>query len=75
MLGTPLTEELGENVKKEIILTLEDLSLEKINKSEVTPDDIREAQELKLERIREEEEKRKAAEGKEGEGEAEGGDS
>ena len=47
----------------------------KVNKVDLTSDDFREAQELKQERIREEEEKRRAAEGKEGEGEAEGADS
>ena len=30
LIGTPLAEELGENIKKEIILALEDLSLEKV---------------------------------------------
>lgn len=70
LLGTPLAEELGENVKKEIILALEDLSLEKINKLEVTDADYRDAQELKQERIREEEEKLRAAQAKEGEGDA-----
>lgn len=62
MLGTPLEENLGDGFKKEALILLEDLSLTKFNKEEVTPDDVQEAKELKQERIKEEEEKRKEEE-------------
>ena len=69
MQGTPLGDELGDSIKKEFILALPDTDFEKINKDPVTPEDHKEAEDLKQERIREEEERRRNAEG-EGEGKA-----
>lgn len=68
-IGAPVTDELKDGVKKELILLFPDLYLEKINKELITEEDYQEAEELKQERIKEEEEKRRAAEG-EGEGKA-----
>ena len=67
--GSPVADDLGAGLKKELILLFPDLYLEKINKEPVTQEDHQEAEELKQERILEEEEKRRAAEAAEAEGE------
>lgn len=62
LLGTPLEENVGDKLKKEVLILLEGLKLKRLNKDEVTEDDYQEAKELKEERIKEEEERRKEAE-------------
>jgi len=62
LLGTPIADDLGDGIKKELILLLPDLYLEKVNKEALTAEDHQEAEELKQERIKEEEEKKRAAE-------------
>ena len=62
MQASPISDELGEGVKKEMILLFPEIEFDKINKEPLTPEDYQEAEELKQERIREEEEKRRAAE-------------
>jgi len=59
---TPLAEEKGEDLKKEILIVLDGLSLKTINGDEVTKDDINDAKNEKKERIRAAEEARKQAE-------------
>lgn len=61
MLGTPLADELADGIKKEFILLLPEIDLEKVNKDPVTQEDHKEAEELQQERIREEEERKRAA--------------
>mmetsp|Transcript_24950 Transcript_24950/g.27614 ORF Transcript_24950/g.27614 Transcript_24950/m.27614 type:complete len:148 (+) Transcript_24950:503-946(+) len=70
LLGTPIGDELSEGIKKEFILLFPQLYLETINKTGITDEDHTEAEELKQERIKEEDDKRKAeaeGEGKEDE--------
>lgn len=55
---TPLEEGVEGDLKKEVLILLEKLSLKKFNKDEVAPEDVQEAIELKNERIKEAEEKR-----------------
>jgi Leucine rich repeat len=69
--GTPAEEAAGEGMKKEVLILLEKLKLKKFNGEEVTEDDVKEAIDLKNERIKEEEEKRKQAELEAAEKEAE----
>jgi len=71
--GTPLADELGNGIKKEFILLFPQLYLVTVNKDAITKEDHQEAEELKNERIAEEEEKRKLAEA-EGEDGDKGGD-
>ena len=59
---TPLAEEKGDDLKKEILILLDDLNLEKINGDEITTEEKQEAAEEKKERIRAAEEARKQAE-------------
>ena len=59
---TPLEETLADGLKKEILIILEDLKITIFNKEEVTEEDYTEAKELKMERIKEEEERRREAE-------------
>ena len=58
--GSPISDELADGIKKELILALEDVDFEKINKEDVTDEDHKEAEELRQERIKEEEERLKA---------------
>ena len=60
--GTPAEEAAGDGLKKEVLILLENLKLKKFNGEEVTEDDVKEAIDLKNDRIKEEEEKRKQAE-------------
>ena len=69
--GTPAEEAAGEGMKKEVLILLENLHLKKFNGEEVTEDEIKEAIDLKNERIKEEEEKRRQAELEAAEKEAE----
>ena len=55
---TPMEENTEGDLKKEVLIILETLSLARFNKDEVTPEDVQEAQDLKNERIKEEEERR-----------------
>lgn len=62
LTATPLEETAGDGLKKEVLILLEGITLAKFGKDEVTEDDYTEAKELKLERIKEEEEKRRQEE-------------
>lgn len=62
MQASPVSDELGDGIKKELILLFPEIEFEKINKDALTQEDYTEAEELRQERIREEEEKRRAAE-------------
>lgn len=54
MKATPISDEKGEEFKKEVLIICEDLKkLKVINEDKITPDDIRDAMNLKEERIRE----------------------
>lgn len=75
LLKTPVSDDLADGVKKELILALPDLDLEKVNKELITDEDRKEAEELREERIKEEEERIRQEQAKaEGEGEGEGND-
>lgn len=71
LLGTPVGDELADGIKKEFILAFPNHDFETVNKEKVTDEDHTEAEELKQERIKEEEEARRAAEA-EAEGENQG---
>ena len=43
LLETPLAEEKGDDLKKEVLILLDGLSIKKINDEEVTADDITDA--------------------------------
>jgi Leucine-rich repeat (LRR) protein len=60
--GTPLEENSGADLKKEVLILLENLDLKRFNKDEVAEEDVQEAKDLKQERIKEAEEKRKEEE-------------
>lgn len=62
LLGTPIEETLDKGLKKEILIVLEGVKLIRFSKEEVLDEDYQEAKELKEERIKEEEERRKQAE-------------
>lgn len=59
---TPLAEAAGDNLKKEILILLDDLNLQKINGEDVTNEERVEAINEKKERIKAAEEARKQAE-------------
>jgi hypothetical protein len=59
---TPLSEEKGDDLKKEVLILLDGLNFKSFNGEEVTPEDIAEAKETKSERIKAAEEARKQAE-------------
>lgn len=58
LIGTPLVEEKGGDFKKEFLILMDDKfkNIKMINKEEVTKEDIDEAKEEKLERIKQAEE-------------------
>ena len=60
--ASPPSEELGDGVKKEILILLGNLKFTSINKVEVTKEDFQEALEEKKERIKKEEELKLEAE-------------
>lgn len=62
LLGTPIEEALGDKLKVEVLIVLQGVRLTRFNKEEVTDEDYDQAKELREERIKEEEEKRKQAE-------------
>jgi Leucine-rich repeat (LRR) protein len=53
---TPLAEEKGDELKKEVLILLDGLNFKSFNGEEVTPEDIAEAKETKAERIKLDEE-------------------
>ena len=59
---TPLAEEKGDDLKKEVLILLDGLNFKSFNGEEVTPEDIADAKAEKAERIKAAEEARKAAE-------------
>jgi len=59
---TPLAEEKGDDLKKEVLIILDGLNFKMFNGEEVTADDIADAKNEKAERIKAAEEARKAAE-------------
>lgn len=59
---TPLAEEKGEDLKKEVLIILDGLNFKTFNGEEVSADDIADAKNEKAERIKAAEEARKAAE-------------
>lgn len=61
-IGTPVTDATGPGIKKELLIIFEVLKLKKINKEEVTVEDLKEVDEEKKERQRLEEEARLEAE-------------
>jgi hypothetical protein len=62
LLESPLAEEKGDDLKKEVLILLDGLSIKKINDEEVTADDITDAKAEKAQRIKDAEEARLAAE-------------
>lgn len=62
LLATPATDGVGAGMKKETLILMDVLKLKKINKEEVTPEDVKEAADEKKERKRQEEEAKKEAE-------------
>ena len=56
---TPLAEEKGDDLKKEILILLDELNLRKINGDEITNEEIQDAMNEKKERIKAAEEARK----------------
>jgi hypothetical protein len=65
----PIAEEIGDGLKKEILIALDMLDFKFINKDEVAPEEVEDAANEKKERARQEEEARLAAEQKDAEGE------
>jgi hypothetical protein len=59
---TPLAEEKGEDLKKEVLILLDGLNFKSFNGEEVTAEEIADAKAEKAERIKAAEEARKAAE-------------
>ena len=57
-----MTENAGGGMKREVLILLDVLHLQKFNKEEVTPEDVKDADDEKKERIRQEEEARREAE-------------
>ena len=62
ILATPVTDATGPGMKKELIIIFEILRLKRINKEEVTAEDLKEVDDEKKERARQEEEARLEAE-------------
>lgn len=58
LLETPLAEEKGDDLKKEVLILLDGLAMTKFNDEEVTADDITDAKNEKNERIKAAEELR-----------------
>jgi len=56
IIGCPASEEMAGNLKKELIILMDKLPFKKINKEEVTEDEIKEALDEKKERLKQEEE-------------------
>jgi len=59
---TPLAEEMGESLKKELLILLDGLKFKTINGEEVTDEDITDAKQEKADRLKAAEEARIAAE-------------
>ena len=62
LLETPLAEEKGDDLKKEVLILLDGLNIKKLNDEEVTADEIKDAKDEKAQRIKDAEEARLAAE-------------
>lgn len=58
---TPLAEEKGDDLKKEVLIILDGLDIKTFNGEEVTAEETADAKETKAQRIKEEEEAREAA--------------
>uniref|UniRef100_A0A7S3IV55 Uncharacterized protein n=1 Tax=Strombidium inclinatum TaxID=197538 RepID=A0A7S3IV55_9SPIT len=59
---TPLAEEKGDDIKKEILIALDQLKIKTVNGEEITAEEVADAKNEKKERIKAAEEARKAAE-------------
>jgi internalin A len=60
LLESPLAEEKGDDLKKEVLILLDGLDIKKFNEEEVSADDITEAKAEKAQRIKDAEEARLA---------------
>lgn len=61
-METPLAEEKGDDLKKEVLILLDGLEIKKFNEEEVTSEEIADAKAEKSQRIKDAEEARLAAE-------------
>ena len=62
LMETPLAEEKGDDLKKEVLILLDGLLIKKFNEEEVTAEEIADAKAEKAQRIKDAEEARLAAE-------------
>ena len=62
MQGTPLADEKGDDMKLEVLIALDELSIKMVNEEEVVAEDRQTAAETKKERKEKEEEERAEAE-------------
>ena len=62
LLETPLAEEKGDDLKKEVLILLDGLDIKKFNDEEVTAEEISDAKAEKAQRIKDAEEARLAKE-------------